>query len=120
MNYESQDLPNIDLIEALRNQPDSKLIEPRFKESIDNYVEYKQQPGHFITAVLENDLVGAFSRADYEAMANLKHIICYCYNEIPGDCWGSKEKVKSWFNTERPVVNILHGGSDVEEIIIEN
>ncbi len=94
-----QDLPNIDLMEVIRNQPNSELIEPRFKQSLDYYVEHKMQPGHFITAVLENDLVGAFGRADYEAIENLKHIICYCYNEIPSDCWGNKEKVKNWLNS---------------------
>ncbi len=90
------ELPNIDLIEAERQQPNSELIEPRFKQSIDYYVQHGCQPGHFLTAVLENDLVGAFGRADYEAMENLKHIIAYCYNKIPSDCWGSKERVSQW------------------------
>lgn len=93
-----QDLPNIDLIEAIRRQPNSELIEPRFKQSIDGYVKYGYQPGRFITAVLENKLFEAFGRADHDAMDNLKHIICYCYNEIPYDCWGSKEKVQQWLN----------------------
>ncbi len=85
-----------DLMEAERQQPNSELIEPRFKQTIDYYVQYGYKPGHFITAVLENDLVGAFGRADCEAMNNLKHIIAYCYNKIPSDCWGSKWKVEEW------------------------
>ncbi len=95
---EFDDLPDMDYIEALRNKPDSNLIELRFKESIDRYVENGMEPGGFITAVLENDLVGAFGRADTAAMTNLKHIICYCYNEIPSICWGSREKVANWYN----------------------
>lgn len=91
---------NDDLMEAIRNQPNSELIEPRFKQSIDWYVEHKLPPGHFITAVLENDLMGAFGRADAQAIENIKHIICYCYNEIPSGCWGSKQKVKQWLNTK--------------------
>ncbi len=85
-----------DLMEAIRTQPNSDLIEQRFKQSIDCYVKDKKHPGHFITAVLENDLQEAVGRADYEAMQNLKHIIAYCYNKIPFDCWGSKEKVENW------------------------
>ncbi len=92
-----KDLLSIDLIE--KDYPNPELIEPRFKQSIDYYVEHKIPPGHFITAVLENDLKEAFGRADTNAMQNIKHIICYCYNEIPSDCWGSKEKVKNWFTT---------------------
>ncbi len=56
---------------------------------------------NFITSVLNNDLFGAFARGDNEAIANLKHIICYCYNEIPSECWGSKEKVKEWLTNQQ-------------------
>ncbi len=40
--------------------PDREKIQARFKETIDNYVHHRYPPGHFITAILENDLVGAF------------------------------------------------------------
>lgn len=71
-------------------------IEQRFKESIDRYVEDRRPTGGFLRAVLENDLVKAVGRADTGALWNLKSIVNYIYNEIPGDCWGDKSKVKKW------------------------
>lgn len=78
------------------NLPDSSKIEPRFKEAIDCYVADHCPTGSFLEAVLENNLKEAFGRADTEAMDNLRHIVCYCYNNIPGGCWGSQKIVAAW------------------------
>ncbi len=78
-------------------QPDKNLIEPRFKQTIDLYVENGMQTGGFINAVLENNLKESFGRADSEAIENLPHIVAYLYNEVPSDCWGSKQKVLGWY-----------------------
>lgn len=80
------------------NHPDSSKIEPRFKESIDRYVSDGIPTGGFLKAVMENDLVGAIGTADADAIQNIKHIICYLWNEVPAPCWGSKEKVRMWLN----------------------
>jgi len=82
-------------------QPDSNLIEPRFKKTIDAYVKTGRPTGHFIQAVLENDLTGAFVRADVKAMANLPHIISYLYHKVPSMCWGNKDKVSEWLYGEK-------------------
>ncbi len=71
-------------------------IEQRFKESIDAYVEDRRPTGGFLRAVLENDLVTAIGRADSGAIQNIRSIVNYIYNEIPGSCWGDKIKVKKW------------------------
>lgn len=86
--------------ESYYNTPDSSKIELRFKESIDRYVEHKVPTGDFLKAVLENDLAGALGRADLEAMDNIRHIVCYIWNEVPSQCWGSKEKVSKWMNED--------------------
>jgi hypothetical protein len=52
--------------------------------------------GGFLTAVFENKLSEAVSRADFENMRAIPAIVAYLYNEIPGNCWGSPEKVKNW------------------------
>lgn len=83
------------------NTPNSKLIEHRFKETIDAYVETGRPTGSFIQCVLENDLAGAIGRADLEAMDNLRHIVAYLYNEVPGGCWGSKQRVKEWLEMKQ-------------------
>lgn len=72
------------------------MIPERIKQAIDNHVFVGRPCGSFITAVLENDLRGAMGHADPESLAALPSIVSYCYNNIPGHCWGSKEVVKAW------------------------
>lgn len=60
------------------------------------YVEHRIKPGHFLTAVLENNLSQAINRADSESLSNLKEIVCFVYNDLPGTCWGSPDKVRGW------------------------
>ncbi len=73
---------------------------------IDSY-RYKHRPvGGFLTAVLENDLCGSLMRADPDSRAALLEIVQHLHNEMPGDAWGSKEKVKAW---------LAHGGEDGEQ-----
>ena len=91
--------------------PDSILIEPRFKESIDAYVATGRPTGGFLYAVLCNDLRESIARADEHAIDNLPHIVCYLYNEVPGNCWGTPERVSRWFRgrereRERKVVGL--------------
>lgn len=65
-------------------------------DSITRHVEHGVDPGHFVTAVLENDLKGAFMAADDQNRRDMHEIVAYCFNEIPSPCWGSPEKVKAW------------------------
>jgi len=78
--------------------PDSALIEPRFKESIDAYVATGRPTGGFLKAILSNDLTGAIARADEDALDNIPHIVAYLYNEVLADCWGSPERVREWIH----------------------
>lgn len=52
--------------------------------------------GHFVTAVLENNLKEAINRADDSNIKCLRDIVRYCYWEITSICWGSPEKVAAW------------------------
>lgn len=65
------------------------------------YVEKGIEPGSFLMAVLENNLIESIQKADATNLANIKEIVEYCYNEIPSDCWGSKEIVKEWIKNRR-------------------
>ena len=82
-----------DDVEARTGRQD---ISPQIKEAIDDYVANRRRHGGFVTAVLENDLMMAFSRADSENRAHLFEIVKYCWNEIPAPCWGSPQAVKAW------------------------
>jgi len=72
------------------------LIRPNIIEGINRYVLWHQEVGHFLTAVLTNDLREALARADDENIKTILQIVSYCHNEIPGVCWGSVEAHKKW------------------------
>ncbi len=65
-------------------------------EGINRFVLHHQPVGHFITAVLSNNLREAFARADDGNQKTMFQIVSYCHNQIPGVCWGTPEKVKAW------------------------
>jgi len=60
------------------------------------YVMNKRAPGHFLSSVLKNDLLGAFSYADLSNRQDLHLIVKWLYNEAPSTCWGSKEAFDKW------------------------
>ena len=62
------------------------------------YVESKILPGGFLCAVLCNDLFTAVGAADSGNLGALKLIVQYVYNNLPGSCYGSKEKIYRYVN----------------------
>jgi hypothetical protein len=54
------------------------------------------EPGGFMMAVLENDLMGAFSRADINSRAGMFELVQFLYNDTPRNCHGSREAVMAW------------------------
>jgi len=69
------------------------------KDSLDRYVSDGVPTGGFLYAVLTNNLMDAFGRADEENRYDLFDICSYVYNKMPGSCWGSKEIVDEWIAT---------------------
>ncbi len=64
--------------------------------ALERYLNNGIMPGSFLTAVLENNLMETFRRADIDNEANLKNIVGYIYNHLPRTSWGSSEKVKAY------------------------
>ena len=81
---------------------------------INRYVDDDVPPGGFLTAVLSNDLVGAFAWADSDCKSALPDIVRYLNNEIPAVCWGSKDKVEAWLN-RKYVYSARFGKAHVDE-----
>ena len=65
-------------------------------EAILRYEDHRIKPGDFLTAVICNDLCGAWGSADDENLANLPAFVAYFYNEAPSECWGSRERMLAW------------------------
>jgi len=88
------------MLEPIQNPGAYWLIRPNIIEGINRYVLWHQEVGHFLTAVLSNDLREALARADDENIRTILQIVSYCHNQIPGVCWGSPEVYKKWIKME--------------------
>lgn len=73
----------------------SKLPE-HMQDGTELYVEDGIEPGDFLLAVLRNDLVGAFGRADPINAASMHDWADWLFNDAPMGCWGSAAKVSAW------------------------
>ena len=71
-------------------------------ESLKLYISDGIPPGGFLTAVLENDLMGAFGRADSQNAAALFDICAYIHNCVPYRAHGSPERVRAWITEHAP------------------
>jgi len=65
-------------------------------DSLANYIYFGREPGGFMTAVLENDLVGSFSRADDQNINLMYMYAQIMYMDVPVVCRGSREVVREW------------------------
>ena len=62
------------------------------------YVNEGIPTGSFCEAVLINDFLGAFSRADEYNTQAMRHIAALVYNDIPSNCHGSKYIYNNWIS----------------------
>lgn len=53
----------------------------------------------FLTAVLENNLMESFARADEYNNKAIYEICKFVYCEMPNDCHGSQEIVRRWLGS---------------------
>jgi hypothetical protein len=75
----------------------SKLPE-HMRSGAETYVEQGVEPGGFLTAVLCNDFVNAFGKADEINFARMHDWASWLWNEAPSQCWGSREKMNAWIS----------------------
>jgi len=66
------------------------------RESIQAYIEDGRPPGDFLRAVLENNLIDAYSYADHLNIAFMREWASWLYNEAPELSRGSRENVDAW------------------------
>ena len=71
-------------------------VPDRLVDGLALYIVEGIRPGHFLTAVLENDLTEAISRGDDDSRAGLVALVTFLYNYAPASCWGSPARVEGW------------------------
>ena len=75
-------------------------LPPHMVDGARRYIEHGIMPGGFMMAVLDNDLGGAFARADEVNTAAMKQWAMWLYNDAPGGCWGSPRITEAWMEHE--------------------
>lgn len=72
------------------------VLPPMMRTSLDGYIRDGRELGSFLSAVISNDLLGAFARADQHSAKHLQDIVLYCSATLPAAAWGSAETVANW------------------------
>lgn len=65
-------------------------------EALKQYVKYGFDPGAFLRAVLENDLISALGHANDMNMRNIPAYVEYMEEEMPRESYGSPVLVQKW------------------------
>lgn len=65
-------------------------------EGMMRYLMDGEEGGHFMQALLSNNLMAAFGRADYTNAAHMKDWCLFLYNYAPSDSYGSPERHDAW------------------------
>ena len=68
------------------------------KESLNIYRDYGILPGHFLTAILCNDLRNTCHYANAYNESIISEIVKFCWDILPPQSWGDPELVKKWVN----------------------
>lgn len=82
------------------------LLPEHIRGGVRRYVEEGIIPGDFLQAVIRNDLMESFSRADETNIARMFDIVSFFYNETPNACWGSEEKMLSWMKRAKEISQV--------------
>lgn len=71
-------------------------IPAHMQESLRAYIEEARPVGHFLAAVLNNNLKEAVNRADEENLRAIPDYIKWLYNYAPSACWGYDDATMRW------------------------
>ncbi len=71
-------------------------IPEHIHEGLIAWIQRAQPPGHFLQAVINNDLRGACNRADEDNQSKIWNIVFFLTNYAPNGCWGYANAVEHW------------------------
>lgn len=75
----------------------------QLRDGILRYVDHGIRPGHFLCAVISNDLREACAGGDSQCLDGLNAVVGWFYMEAPGECWGSAERLNAWIKKHAEV-----------------
>ncbi|MBU2534379.1 MAG: hypothetical protein KKB37_16690 [Alphaproteobacteria bacterium] len=65
-------------------------------DDLRQYIEDGRPTNHFLTALLENDLMACIGRADARNRAALDDYVIWLKSFAPGQCYGGRQQVADW------------------------
>lgn len=71
-------------------------VRPEILAALVRYGKEAKPVGHFLQAVLANDLVDAITRADHMNLPVIRDIVLFAQNELPAECHGSRAAYQRW------------------------
>lgn len=78
---------------------DETRVPDHLRDGLIMYLRHGCPPGHFLHAVLSNNLVESISRADNESERGLGNVVRFLYNFAPSAAWGSHDRVIKWLSS---------------------
>ena len=72
-----------------------KGLPDSLKNVIEDYIEFGHNPGSFVMAVMENNLISSIKHMDPLADYTLEDVVEYVYENVPAECFGSLLTVAS-------------------------
>jgi len=79
-----------------KKRPNYDLLPEHMREGTRGYIENGWPPGVFLRAVLRNDLVGAYEKADFINTSYIREWAFFLATEAPRACWGSEVRLRYW------------------------
>jgi len=82
------------------------VVPDHMLKAMEDWVAIGRRPGHFLTAVIENDLSAAVAHADASNGPIISAYVGWFYNEAPSSCWGSPSKADAWASRQQALANL--------------
>lgn len=67
-------------------------------QDLREYVEDGRPTNHFLTALLQNDLMACIGRADVRNKAAIEAYVMWLKSYAPGACYGGRDEVAAWIS----------------------
>ena len=81
-----------------------EIPNPAMRSGLEIYLTTGRIPGNFLQALLSNNLIDAFARADPTNLDLLQQWCWWMHGEFPSTAWGSRDKMLAW-SKERQAKN---------------